>query len=87
MAKKKVKEISLQDVRQMVRDSKQVSMVLNEEYALDDEEHLLWVKVPKGHANKILDYWKKEDSDASFKVYVNDDGALHIHTPYSVYRT
>lgn len=83
---KKSKEISLDAVKKLVSESKWVSMSLNSEYTMSDEDPLLWVRVPKGHANKVLNYWKNEDSDAKFKVFFNED-ALHIHTPYSVYRT
>lgn len=82
----KAKEIKLKKLRELVNETKSFALSLHPDYSLTSRNPLLWVKVPKAHINKILDYWAEEDSYAAFKTFVDDKGVLHIHTPYSEYR-
>ncbi|MGH1350256.1 MAG: hypothetical protein ACRBBN_05545 [Methyloligellaceae bacterium] len=82
----KAKEYKIKKLKELVAEAKSVAMSLHPDYSLTSRNPLLWVKVPKAHVEKILDYWTEEDSYAAFKTFVDDSGVLHIHTPYSEYR-
>ena len=82
----KAKETKLKKLKELVAEAKSYAMRLNPEYTMTSKNPLLWVKVPKAHVIKILDYWTEEDSYASFKTFMDEKGVLHIHAPYSEYR-
>ncbi len=82
----KAKEYKIKKLKELVAEAKSVGMSLHPDYSLTSRNPLLWVKVPKAHVVKLLDYWVEEDSYAVFKTFTDEKGALHIHTPYSEYR-